>query len=254
VTLPLDAARLAPWLTACLDGSVPLDALTVQVAHDGRVHRVAGLAGDGDDASPASPAVAAGRLRAAGARAAWLAWPVAGDLSTLPGPSGVNRIALAAGQAVVVEQDGASTVLVPSRLGSSGVLWNAFAASPLRTFTSLGDAERGLREAMRAATDALDTLDVARTDTADESRVAAARERDLGLVLPPRTPARARTVLDTAQRLASLLAIAQESDGAAVSRGEAQQRRTVLGDVQRVVRHAFVAAVNATAEEHLRAR
>ena len=72
--------------------------------------------------------------------------------------------------------------------------------------------------------------------------------------LPPGYAGRALAVVDTTQRLATLLEVATRDDGAAVSRAEADRRIEVLRDLSRTVRHAFTASVNALAEEGLRAR
>ena len=261
--LPLESARLAAWTTACLEGLVSPDDVAEHGAAPGQVHRVTGLpsavAGEAaghQDAASLPLAVAS--LRALGARRAWLAWPVAGDVSGLPGPAEVNRLVLEAGQAVLVETAGPharSMALVPSRLGSSGIVWTALDVDGTTSAaTSLGEAERELKAAIREATDALDALDVAATAPGAEDAVEAARLRPPPVELPRGFTNRAHAVLDTTQRLATLLGIARQGDGAAVSRAEAERRREVLRELERAVRHAFAASVNALAEDGARAR
>lgn len=257
MNLPLESARLAPWATACLDGLAAPDDLAEPAVVGGLVHRVVGVPGpDGGD-SPVSLPLAVTELRRRGARRAWLAWPVPGDPAGLTGPPELNRLALGAGQAVLVEPlDGVGALaLVPSHLGTSGVLWTALpAADPRPAVTSLAEADRLLRTVIRESTEALDRLDVARTRPQDAAAVEAARRAATPIELPPSTPVRARVLLDTAQRLATLLVVARGDDGASVSRTEADRRAEVLRDLDRAVRHAFVAATNALAEETARAR
>jgi hypothetical protein len=243
-------------MTACLDGLVAPDDLADHAASPGQIHRVTGLPGGGADSLP----LAVSALRGLGARRAWLVWPVAGDPTGLPGPTEANRLALSAGQAVIVDLDpGAadprSLALVPSRLGSSGVVWTSLdVGAPGAAATSLSEADRALKVAIRESTEALDALDVARTSPDAADAVEAVRERAVPLELPPGYDGRARSVLDTSQRLATLLELAARDDGAAVSRSEADRRIAVLRDLSRTVRHAFTASVNALAEEGLRAR
>src|SRR4029079_1686646 len=83
--------------------------------------------------------LAMGSLRAAGARSAGLALPVAGDPLGLAGPASFNAVALDVGEAVVVE--GADLGLVPDRTGA-GVVWQrmpATAAPPARDRRPDGD-------------------------------------------------------------------------------------------------------------------
>src|SRR6478735_12556541 len=115
-------------MTACLDGLVSPYDVAEHGAAPGQVHRVTGLApgpGEAVGQDAASLPVAVATLRGRGARRAWLVWPVPGDASGLPGPADFNKLALAAGQAVLVELDSPdrALALVPSRLGSSGIVW-----------------------------------------------------------------------------------------------------------------------------------
>jgi hypothetical protein len=249
VRIPWEATRLATWTTACLRGDVSPDDLTEHAVAPHEVHRVAGHG---------SLAVAVAEFRRRGARSAWLAWPVAGDVAALPGPPDFNGLALAAGQAVLVDvadDAGGPRGLVPSRLGSSGILWTELPVGDLRaTRTSLAEAERSMRTVVREATEALDALDVGRTSEDVAARVEQAREQELPLDLPPGHPGRARLLLDTSQRLVTLLDLALSDEGGAIGRRDADERRARLREVARGVRHAFVAAANALAEESARAR
>jgi hypothetical protein len=264
VSLPWTSARLAAWTVAFFEGAVGPDDATDAVTL-GAVHRVAGLddvtasldAGPGPDADgPIGLSLALGSLRAAGGRRAWLLWPVPGDLHGLTGPAATNKVVVEAGQAVLVEFDAGSParVLVPSRLGSSGVLWNALPAeTPAGGRSSLAEADRSLKETVRTSVEALDALDVARAP-ADGTDLDGLRRRTPELVPPPGFPNRARVLLDTAQRLVAVARLARTDDGAALNARESVRRVDVLRDVERVARHAFVAAVNARAEELARSR
>jgi hypothetical protein len=252
VKLPLESAQLAAWASALLAGLVAPDDVADAAQRGGRTQRVVGT-----DAEAASVGVALAELRTQGARRAWLVWPEPGHPTGLPGPDEANRLALSAGQAVVVErgEGGDGWLLVPSRLASSGVLWTVLHADrPNSATTTLAEADRALKTAIRESTELLQQLDLGRTDPDDEGRLEALRTRPVPFLLPPGYDARSRSILDTAQRLAGLLDLARGSDGAAVSRVEAARRADILRELNHRVRDAFVASVNALAEDGVRDR
>ena len=127
-------------------------------------HHVAGLGeilpGEPDDGTAEPLLTALGALRRAGGRTAGLALPVHGDPLGVGGPAAFNAAALEAGEAVVVETDAGPLGLVPERLGA-GVVWAARPAAR-RQLPDVGEADRGLRQALHETTTALVALDVAR--------------------------------------------------------------------------------------------
>ena len=113
---------------------------------------------------------------------------------------------------------------------------------------SLGEAERELAEAMRDATEVLSQLDVAGSGPVAEAALSAYRARaERGReVLAPGYPPRAVRVLELAQRVGLLVALAYEhGHGGAVSASEMAARGAALRPVERVARRAQVAAYNA---------
>ena len=233
MTTPLPAsARLAWWGTAWLRGNVVADLAVDAIIGDDATHRVVGLDGA---AEPEGLATALGGLRAAGVDHLGLAWPAEGDPAGLGGPLELNAAALDAGEAVIAGPHG----LVPVREGAV-VFWHAYAARP-RQLSDVGDADRGLRQAMLRTADALAALDVARwrPEVADELMNLRRADR---LDAPPGTPAalrRARRPRPPGRRHRDL---ALDDDGGAVSLGEAERRGQALRGLATTARHALVAA------------
>ncbi|MDX6348447.1 MAG: hypothetical protein QOF84_3237 [Streptomyces sp.] len=209
--------------------------------------------------APVGLTLGLGRLRALGVTGLRLALPVPGHPLGLSGPPDFNARALAAGEAVVAV-GGPPLGLVPEvrEAGPRGdvhveVEWHCLEVrqGPPADVPSLGEAERELAEALREATAALTKLDVAGSGPAaqaalDAYRARAERGRE---VLAPGYPPRAARVLELAQRVAALVAIATGEHGAAVSASEIAARAELLRPVERTARRAQVAAYNAYVEE-----
>lgn len=247
---------LAAWGNALLAGFVsPDDALVAIVGQDA-VHRVAGLP---DETGQVGLTLALGRLRALGVTGYRVALPAPGHPLGLSGPPEFNARALEAQEAVVAS--GAPYGLVPevTAVGPDGdlhveVVWHCLAVreAPPADVPSLGEAERELAEALREATDALSRLDVAASGPVAEAALDAYRARaERGReVLAPGYPPRAVRVLELAQRVGLLVALARErGHGGAVSAAEMAARGEALRPVERVSRRAQVAAYNAYVEE-----
>ncbi|WP_405619501.1 hypothetical protein OG292_32070 [Streptomyces sp. NBC_01511] len=250
---------LAAWGNALLAGFVSPDDAAVAIVGPDAVHRVAGLPGE---AGPVGLTLALGRLRALGVTGYRVALPAPGHPLGLSGPPDFNARALDAEEAVVAS--GAPYGLVPevSAVGPEGdlhveVVWHCLPVreAPPADVPSLGEAERELAEALRDATEVLSRLDVAGSgpvaDAAlDAYRARAERGRD---VLAPGYPPRAVRVLELAQRVGLLVALARErGHGGAVSASEMAARGEALRPVERVSRRAQVAAYNAYVEERER--
>ena len=274
------SGRLTAWGNALFAGFVsPDEAAEKIVAWDDR-HRVLGLVdatdGSGDEQDGGvGLTFALGRLRSRGGVGLRLALPAPGHLLGLSGPPEFNAAALAVGEAVVVE--GAATGLVPevTTAGPPGaqvsaadqhveVVWRArpVREAPPADVPSLGEAERELTEALREATTVLTRLDVAGSGPVADAALAAYRARaEAGRrLLAPGYPARAVRVLELAQRVRSLVLIAQgdgsdgRAHGGAVSAAQMTARAEALRPVERTARRAQVAAYNSYAEERERRR
>ena len=231
VLLPA-SARLAWWGTAWLRGTVVTDLAVDAIIGEDATHKVVGLGGS---EVPEGVATALGGLRSSGAATLGLAWPAEGDPAGLGGPPDFNTAALEAGEAVVAGPHG----LVPRREGAV-VFWHAYAARP-RQLRDVGEADRALRGALVAATNALAALDVARwrPEVADEL---IDLRRTPRLPAPPDTPPRCVELAARALQAAGIVDLALADDGGAVSAGDAAQRRGALRGLATAARHALVAA------------
>jgi hypothetical protein len=250
------SGRLTAWGNALIAGLAAPDDVADEVIAGDTVHRVSGMPGE---PAPVGLTLGLGRLRALGVTGLRLALPVPGHPLGLSGPPDFNARALAAGEAVVAV-GGPPLGLVPEvrEAGPRGdvhveVEWHCLEVrqGPPADVPSLGEAERELAEALREATAALTKLDVAGSGPAaqaalDAYRARAERGRE---VLAPGYPPRAARVLELAQRVAALVAIATGEHGAAVSASEIAARADLLRPVERTARRAQVAAYNAYVEE-----
>ncbi|WNI14936.1 hypothetical protein [Actinacidiphila sp. ITFR-21] len=255
------SGRLTAWGNALLAGLAAPDDVAQRITADDTVHRIAGLP---SEPVPVGLTLGLGRLRALGTTGLRLALPVAGHPLGLSGPPEFNARALVAGEAVVTVGT-AALGLVPEvrEAGPAGdqhveVVWRCLPVrdAPPADVPSLGEAERELAEALRDATEALARLDVAGAGPAAQAaleayRARAARGRE---VLAPGYPPRAVRVLELAQRVAALVGIAADGDGAAVSASQIAARAELLRPVERTARRAQVAAYNAYVEEAERRR
>lgn len=255
------SGRLAAWGNALLAGLVSPDDAAHRIAGEDASHRVSALPGE---SGPVGLTLALGRLRALGAKGLRVALPVAGHPLGLSGPPEFNEKALDAGEAVLAT--GVALGLVPevSAVGPEGdqhieVVWHCLPVreAPPADVPSLGEAERELAEALREATEVLSRLNVAGAGPAAQAALEAYRARaERGReVLAPGYPPRALRVLELAQRVGALIAIAYapggdgKDHGGAVSASEIAARTEALRPVERTARRAQVAAYNAYVEE-----
>ncbi len=231
---PVDSARMAWWMTAWLRGTTSPDDLLDAVLDGDAAHHVVGLPGT-DEAVALMAAL--GTVRSLGATGAGLALPAPGQLVGLGGPATFNNLALAAGEAVVL--DGAGHGLVPHRAGA-GVVWQLTLAHP-RQLVDIGEADRTLRLAFTATAAALADLDVARwrPEVADElMNLRHSSPYDA----PPGTPADAVALAVRAEVARRVVELALVDDGGAVTAGEATAREAALMPLGRAARVALVAA------------
>lgn len=235
MTTPLPvSATLAWWATAWLRGDAVPDLVLDAVIGEDATHAVAGAPGE-DGSVTLLAALAA--LRRAGATGFGLALPAPGDPVGLGGPPAFNAAVLDAGEGVVVS--GCQLGLVPTRVGAS-VVWEVSPAQR-RMLPDVGEADRALRAGLLAAADALARLDVARwrPEVADELM-------DLRhphpVDAPPGVPPRCLELAGRALRALTVVDLALEDDGAAVSASEITLRREALTPLERAGRHALTAA------------
>ncbi|MEV0176390.1 hypothetical protein AB0I00_35420 [Streptomyces sp. NPDC050803] len=261
------SGRLASWGNALLAGLVSPDDAVLAIVGDDAVHRVEGLPGE---SAPVGLTLALGRLRTLGATGLRVALPAPGHPLGLSGPPEFNARALDAEEAVICH--GTAFGLVPEvyEAGPDGdvhveVVWHVLPVreAPPADVPSLGEAERELAEALREATEVLSRLDVAGSGPVAEAAIDAYRARAEQLgggraadgreILAPGYPPRAVRVLELAQRVGVLVAVAYESGhGGAVSASEMSARAVALRPVERTARRAQVAAYNSVVEERER--
>lgn len=242
------------WGNAVLAGLVSPDTAAERIC--GRdCHRVLGWAGMEESTLPVTLA----RLRTAGVTGLRLVLPVPGDVHGLPGPADFNVEALDAGEAVLLDGREAWG-LVPAVLEENpddcpgtGVHWHAKRVHPVPLDTpSLAEAERELAETMRAATEALDALEVARWRPEAADRISAIRSGNGADVLAPGYPPRAHRVLALAQRVSAIAALAADDDGAAFNLHGMAGREAELRPLARAARRAQLAAYNSAADQDAR--
>jgi hypothetical protein len=230
------AGRLVAWGNAYLTGRVSPDTAATAVAGGvDAAHRVVGL-----DAAASSVSLpyALARLRALGVPALRLVLPRSGDATGLPGPPEFNRLALAAGAAVVSVGTAGTVGLLEQHRGA----WTAHDVHDGGTAVPLREAERALGDVLREAVEDLVRLDVARWHPAAAELLGGTSGPPRSSPLPPSASARAVSVLDRAQRLLAVVAVARSDDGAAVSAAEMSARADVLGRLDAVARRALEAA------------
>lgn len=234
-----DAARFALWFTAWCAGETSLDETRDAIVGDDAAHDVAGL---GPETAPLI--LALGELRAARAIGAGIALPVPGDPLGLAGPAPFNALAMENGEAVLLP--GAELGLVPIRAGA-GVVWQALPAVTVRQVPDLTEADQLLRRALGETADALAAMDVSRwrPEVADELM---ALRRPVDLTLPGGTSERASRMLGLANRCRTIVELALEDDGGAVSAAEAAGRRAALLPLDHAARRAVVAACSYSRE------
>jgi hypothetical protein len=248
------SALLALWAAPVLAGHETSSRLVRAVQGDDEPHEVDAGPAHGLSAGPAPGNLAEllASLRDNGVRGLHLVLPVPGDPFGLPGPPEVNQLALEAGECLVTAS-GPPLTLVPDvvEFGSAyelghEVTWHVRDCAPDRRppATTAAEAERELREALLRATDVLTDLDVGRWRPDAAEHVDALRRPAPAGLLPPTSSARAVRVLDLAWRVWTIVELASEDDGAAVSGWEASRRAQELRGLEGVSRRALVAAVN----------
>ncbi|MBT2206787.1 MULTISPECIES: hypothetical protein [Actinomadura] len=244
------ATALVAWGNAWLTGHVGLDEAV------DAVEKAAGPQILGGEPAEVTLRRGLGDLRVAGMSAFRLALPAPGDPLGLTGPPDLNRAAIEAGAAVVVqlgerELRERAMGLVPSedRRGSSyvGVRWTTWGAAPgLPDVPSLADADRQLTLAMRDATEALLTVDgVSGVPPEITDALADLRDPHRGdHPLAPGYPPRAHRLAALAGRLSLVVDLARRLDDHGLTADQMFRRGEALRLLDRAVRRALVAACN----------
>ncbi|MDO8152473.1 hypothetical protein [Isoptericola sp. b408] len=222
------------------------------VTDDDEPHTVVGLPGAGTNPGTLTELVAA---FTAGPREVCALLPAPGDPSGVPAPAAHD--AVESGECVLVATPAGSWALVPrvTAFGSALepghlVSWEVITVPPWSTLVagtvgSLADAERELRSSLVVATEALDSLDVARwRDDAADAIERLRHSTTAGWPVPELEGRRAR-VLQLAWRLLQIVELATADDGGAVNLWQADQRSTALREVDRTARRALGAATYA---------
>lgn len=235
----LRSGVLAAWTSAWVAGQVGPDQVIDAVTGDDAAHEVEGhdslldlLLG----------------WRRSGARVR-LVLPVAGDVRGVPGPAGFRAAALEAGEAAYAAGTGVVPKIVefyPSSAPTS-VTWQSFVIEDAPPdFDQLADAQYELATAIRECASALSAADVAGSAYDISAALAQARRASEYLELPPGFPPRAVALLAQAERLQSVLDLADADEaGGAVDRFGMAARHTALRPLQTAVRRARVAGYNA---------
>ncbi|MFI0423265.1 hypothetical protein [Spongiactinospora sp. 9N601] len=244
------SAALVCWGNAWLAGHIGLDEA---------VDHIERTAGPGIVARPPSddlPSYGGARdaplrgyladLRLSGLTALRLALPVAGDPLGLTGPPAFNSAAIEAGQAAIAVLAGRCVGLIPEAdlRGSSyrGVRWTAAeAAAAVPDLPSLAEAERELNTAMLSATETLMNVEGPRQAHPGTALSGSGADETLA----PGYPGRAHRVAALSARLTHALRLA---DDRGLTSGQVTARGSVLRDLDRAVRRAWVAAHHAILE------
>ncbi len=242
------SARLAAWADCWLAGQVTLDEVIVRVQGDDEPHTVTGL-----PTGPETLSAVLGSLRAGGTRALQVALPRPGDPQGLAGPPELTIEAIAAGEAVLCV--GAPVALVPAirSFGSPGdyghlVNWAWWNAVPPPPGPGFQDAERTLSEKLLAAATTLADLDFAAWRPEITRVLEDIRSNAAAQPLPRTFPPAAQALAARAVRVLTVVAVALDDDGRALTAAAAQARHEALGALERAARHALVAACNVRAQ------
>ena len=182
--------------------------------------------------------------------------PAPGAVENLPPNSDFARAALVAGQAVVVgHSDTTGLGFVSTVEGPDVLRWTVFSVpitSPYVREYSLGQAEYSMRDAVRGAADALGSMQVLPTRSADgnaRARIESAMSEMARHRYPDGTSERVLRVMESADRVAAILSVAQRhAPTEAPTAGAAAAREDLLRPLWGAVRSARLSAVAATVQ------
>lgn len=230
------AARMTCWLNAWLDARASADDVVGGLGADGGADF---RLNPGDQ--PVSAALLLGELRRRGVTQASAALPLSGHPLGLGGPAAFNHDAIEVGEAVLLHGTGLG--LLPARLGRP-TRWRALPAEPPPYAPDVSTADRGLREALREATERLVALDVASWNPDIADALIDLRSTDhLEATLPFASPRAASTMLG-GLRAASIAQLAEQDDSGPISADETARRHAALRPLRVAARAAIAAAAS----------
>lgn len=183
-----------------------------------------------------------------------LVLPVPGDARGLPPATEFAAAAMDAEEGILIGVPGAEgTGLVPQWVDEDTLQWTVY-HTPIPTPVpdmALGEAEYAMREAIRDAADALMRLQTTGIGTGDDDprELVEAELADYSRhIYPDSAPLRARRILDSADYVAAILTVAQESPASSPASASAlQAQETLLRPLWDALRAARLAAVHAAA-------
>lgn len=247
------SATFAVWCSAWLNGRAAADDVLDALSSWGLLHEVAAadeaaaeaLALPDAGAPPAAAAHLLGGLRKLGATRAHLVLAAAGDARGLGGGGPFTTGALDAGEGVLLPEIGIG--IVPTAPADQVMRWTVHrtAHTDPGVGLGLGDAEHALLEQMRSSTGTLAALDVARARPDAHQVLRAKLKATPRLDWPAGMPGRALRVLQRAEEVSAIVALADDDDpGAAVSASAATRRSEALRPLASSVREARRAAID----------
>lgn len=257
------------WASSWLAGvSAPDDVIDAQaewapmhliVAGDESTARDTGLSWPGPRADGVAALLAAIRKHiphATGDAVIELLLPAPGAVENLPPKTAFASAAVGAGQAVVVGHSNTTGLgLVPSVEGPDVLRWTVFSVPIANHYVrdfSLGEAEYAMRDAVRGAAEALGSMQAlpTRSENGDpRSRIESTLSDMSRHRYPDGTPERVLRVMESADRVAAILSVAQHSAPTeAPTAGSAAARENLIRPLWAAVRSARLSAVAATVE------
>ncbi|WP_370941793.1 hypothetical protein AB5J62_22035 [Amycolatopsis sp. cg5] len=247
------SATFAVWSSAWLNGAAASDDVLDALLAWGEAHDV--VAADPAAAEAfdlplafnraATPVQLLMALRSHGAKSLRLVLPAPGDVRGL-GPGGsFAEAALRAGEAVVITE--LAFGIVPEPVAEGLMRWTVFSltAPAALEYIGMGEAEHGLTDTIRASAGALQSLNVESNRPGVRAELSARLRSVPQCEWPAGTPGRSLRVLQRAQEIDAILAIASIDDpGGALSASAAAQRAQALRPLFDAVRTARTASVN----------
>ncbi len=247
------SATLAVWSSAWLNGAAASDDVLDALQVWGEAHDV--VAADAAAAEAfdlplafnraATPVQLLLALRSQDAKSLHLLLPVPGDVRGLGGGGPFTEAALRTGEAVVLPDLGYG--LVPEAIAEGLMRWTVYSVPTpgVLEYRPLGESEHGLTDAIRASAGALQSLDVARDRPGVRAELSARLRSATDAPWPAGMPSRSLRVLQRAEEIAAILAIAESDDpGGALSASAALRRAEALRPLADAVRGARYAAIN----------
>lgn len=171
--------------------------------------------------------------------------PVPGDALGLPGPPDLNKLAIQAGQAIVVPA--AAFALIPSVSGDV-TTWTAHAVDTDRVVAPAirpEEADTAVRLALNEATTALAALDPAEDREAIAQSLKDLDQQLRGFRLPRSLPPTQTRAAHTAARLLGIVGIVAARNGSHLTLADREDQVRVLKKLARTARHALAAACSA---------